>query len=193
MDKEDFEGFKKNEYVPIMRDRSILLLAELCKQYQPNKILEIGTYIGYSASVMLSETNATLITIEKDVDNAKLAQKNLEQFAKRAKVINDDAFNQIIKYADTNEKFDFIFLDGPKGQYIKYLPYLKKIMNINGVLVADNIYFHNMVKMEGKVPHKHRTIITNLRKFIDEITHDTSMQTTLYDFDDGVSVSIKLK
>ena len=39
-------------------------------------------------------------------------------------------------------KFDFIFLDGPKGQYFKYLPILKDLLNKNGCLLADDILFH---------------------------------------------------
>ena len=52
--KENFVGIDKDEYVPILKDESISFLFEQCKKFQPKSILEIGTYIGYSSSVMLS-------------------------------------------------------------------------------------------------------------------------------------------
>ena len=192
--KENFVGIDKDKYVPILKDESISFLFEQCKKYQPKTILEIGTYIGYSSSVMLScSPNAKVDTIEKIPENAELAKVNLSIFGDRANVINADAFDVIKKFCDENKKYDFIFLDGPKGQYIKYLPYLKKILNVGGVLIADNIFFHGLVEKEGAVAHKHRTIVYNLREFIDTITHDQELKSEIYHIGDGLSLSIKVK
>ena len=190
--KEDFKGFNKDEYVPILRDESISFLYDLAKKLQPKKILEIGTYIGYSASILLSSSpNCTLDTVEIKEENAKLARENLKNFGERVKVFCQDAKDFIETKLKEKKKYDFIFLDGPKGQYIRYLPILKELLESGGVLVADNVYFHGMVKMEGKIPHKHRSIVNNLRQFINEISIDLNLQTTIYDIGDGISVSYK--
>ena len=190
--KEDFKGFNKDEYVPILRDESITFLYDLAKKLQPKKILEIGTYIGYSASILLSSSpNCTLDTVEIKEENANLARENLKNFGERAKVFCQDAKDFIETKLKEKKKYDFIFLDGPKGQYIRYLPILKELLESGGVLVADNVYFHGMVKMEGKIPHKHRSIVNNLRQFINEISIDSNLQTTIYDIGDGISVSYK--
>ena len=190
--KEDFKGFNKDEYVPILRDESISFLYDLAKKLQPKKILEIGTYIGYSASILLSSSpNCTLDTVEIKEENANLARENLKNFGERAKVFCQDAKDFIETKLKEKKKYDFIFLDGPKGQYIRYLPILKELLESGGVLVADNVYFHGMVKMEGKIPHKHRSIVNNLRQFINEISIDSNLQTTIYDIGDGISVSYK--
>ena len=190
--KEDFKGFNKDEYVPILRDESISFLYDLAKKLQPKKILEIGTYIGYSASILLScSPNCTLDTVEIKEENANLARENLKNFGERAKVFCQDAKDFIETKLKEKKKYDFIFLDGPKGQYIRYLPILKELLESGGVLVADNVYFHGMVKMEGKIPHKHRSIVNNLRQFINEISIDSNLQTTIYDIGDGISVSYK--
>ena len=99
----------------------------------------------------------------------------------------------IEKLCQDKKKYDFIFLDGPKGQYIRYFPILKELLNVNGYLVADNVYFHGMVKMEGKIPHKHRSIVNNLRKFIDAISTDKDFETKIFEIGDGISVSKKIK
>ena len=126
-------------------------------------------------------------------ENAKLAKINLSIFGDRANVICGDAFDVIRNLCDANKKYDLIFLDGPKGQYIKYLPYLKSLLNVGGVLIADNIFFHGLVEKEGMVAHKHRTIVYNLREFIDTITHDENLSTEIFHIGDGLSLSIKVK
>lgn len=189
MNKNEFAGFDKDEYVPIMKDESMALLSKFCAENKPKRILEIGTYIGFSASVMLSACDGSLVTLEKNAENAKLAQKNLSLFGDRAKVILTDAYDYIVR--QDIEKFDLIFLDGPKGQYINYLPYLKNLLNDGGHLIADNVYFHGLVRQEGDVKHKLRTIVVNLRKFLKAITTDLDFETTIFDVGDGVSVSKK--
>ena len=189
MNKNEFAGFDKDEYVPIMKDESMALLSKFCAENKPKRILEIGTYIGFSASVMLSACDGSLVTLEKNAENAKLAQKNLSLFGDRAKVILTDAYDYIAR--QDIGKFDLIFLDGPKGQYINYLPYLKNLLNDGGLLIADNVYFHGLVRQEGTVKHKLRTIVVNLRKFLKAITTDLDFETTIFDVGDGVSVSKK--
>lgn len=192
--KEDFKGFNKDEYVPILRDESISFLFRLVQKLEPKNILEIGTYIGYSASIMLTASlNSKLETVEIKEENANLARENLKEFGDRAVVFCDDAKNLIEKLCQDKKKYDFIFLDGPKGQYIRYFPILKELLNVNGYLVADNVYFHGMVKMEGKIPHKHRSIVNNLRKFIDAISTDKDFETKIFEIGDGISVSKKIK
>ena len=192
--KEDFKGFNKDEYVPILRDESISFLFRLVQKLEPKNILEIGTYIGYSASIMLTASlNSKLETVEIKEENANLARENLKGFGDRAVVFCDDAKNLIEELCQDKKKYDFIFLDGPKGQYIRYFPILKELLNVNGYLVADNVYFHGMVKMEGKIPHKHRSIVNNLRKFIDAISTDKDFETKIFEIGDGISVSKKVK
>ncbi len=155
------------------------------------KILEIGTFLGYSGAVMLQEDeNTTLITLEKDEQNSIDAVQNLNNlgFSGRFEVVCCDAWN-FLKQCD--QKFDIIFLDGPKGQYYKYLPYLKELLNCGGVLVCDDILFHGYVQADGKIKHKHRTIVNNMRNFLNDLQNDPNFKTELYDFEDGVAVSYK--
>lgn len=189
MEKKEFAGINKDEYVPIMKDESMSFLSKLCKDNKPKRILEIGTYIGYSASVMLSACDAEVVTLEKVGENATLARENLKSFGKRVSVVECDA-GDFIKRENIG-KFDLIFLDGPKGQYINYLPYLKNLLNQGGLLVADNVLFHGLVKGDENVKHKLRTLVVNLRKFLKAIKDDSDFETTVYELGDGLSVSRK--
>jgi predicted O-methyltransferase YrrM len=194
MKKEEFQGFESHEYRPIVRDESIEFLQSVIKKHRPKRILEVGTFIGYSASIMLeSDAENFVVTLEKDCDNAQNAVKNLTKlgYGGRFEVINCDAYDFLTGHSV--EQFDFIFLDGPKGQYIKYLPYLKNILRTGGILLADDILFYGLVNSTEHIEHKHRTIVNNLRKFIDAITHDDALETQILSIGNGMSVSKKIK
>ncbi len=189
-EKEQFVGFDRFEYKPIIRQRSELLLKELVQTHQPKRILEIGTFIGYSAACMLEAfEGAHITTLEKDEKNFLDAKENLKVYGKRANLVHCDAFDFLRENVD--KTFDLVFLDGPKGQYMKYLPFLKQMLPVGGVLICDDILLHGLVKGEEKVAHKHRSMVNNLRKFLDDLAADANFETTFYDFEDGISISIK--
>ena len=194
MTLEEIANRAREGYIPIIRDNTAQALINVCKEKNPKKILEIGTAIGYSGLLMLQNCQAYLYTIEKDEQRLAEAEKNFKLFGQeaRVKLILDDALIALEKLCKDNEKFDLIFLDGAKGQYIKYYPLIKKLLNHDGILFTDNIYMHGMVKSEGKIAHKHRSMVVNLRKYIELLKNDKDFTTNFYDIDDGYSIS-KLK
>lgn len=191
-DKSQFAGFDKHEYNPVVRPQTQKLLIGVLQKHHPKKILEIGTYLGYSAYVMLCTCqDATLTTLEKDEQNFQFAKQNLEEFSSRVNLQCCDAIDFLSSAQNGTEKFDFIFLDGPKGQYVKYLPMLKKILAKGGVLFADDVMFYGKVESGEKIEHKHRSIVNNLRKFLADITSDNDFETQIFEIEDGVSISVK--
>ena len=191
MTLEEIANRARKGYIPIIRDNTAQALIKVCKEKNPKRILEIGTAIGYSGLLMLQNCQAFLYTIEKDEQRLAEAEKNFKLFGQeaRAKLILDDALIALEKLCNDNEKFDLIFLDGAKGQYIKYYPLIKKLLNHDGILFTDNIYMHGMVKSEGKIAHKHRSMVVNLRKYIELLKNDKDFTTNFYDIDDGYSIS----
>lgn len=191
MTLEEIANRAREGYIPIIRDNTAQALINVCKEKNPKKVLEIGTAIGYSGLLMLQNCQAFLYTIEKDEQRLAEAEKNFKLFGQeaRVKLILDDALIALEKLCNDNEKFDLIFLDGAKGQYIKYYPLIKKLLNHDGVLFTDNIYMHGMVKSEGKIAHKHRSMVVNLRKYIELLKNDKDFTTNFYDIDDGYSIS----
>lgn len=187
--KTDFIGAKNRDYCPFVREKTEELLIETLKSLNPTKILEIGTFLGYSASVMAEICpRAQILSVEKNENNFLDAQQNLKDYS-NIKLFNCDA----LEFLENNRslKFDFVFLDGPKGQYVKYLPFLKDMLSYNGVLFADDVLFYGLVNSNEKIEHKHRALVNNLRKFLEELQNDDNFDTMIYDFDDGVSISKK--
>ena len=200
MEKEKLFGAENFEYLPMIRPQTEKLLVEIIRQHKPKKMLEIGTFLGYSCGVFLeSEKDLCVTTLEKEQQNVQFARLNLKKFGARANVVCCDAFDflqaAVKENENTKEKklFDFIFLDGPKGQYLKYFPLLKDLLVCGGVLVADDVRFHGLVEGSGQVKHKHRSIVQHLRDFLDIVQADKDFETKLFDFEDGVLVCVKKK
>lgn len=195
--KKELESYReKFKDFPIIRPKTQDLLELIVDKRKPQMILELGTGKGYSASVMLSAyDNAGILTIEKDENNYREAMQTLAEldFFERVLPVNADAVEVVHKLASVKDgqKFDLIFLDCAKSRYIEMADELISLLSPGGVLVADNCLYFGKVLGEGEIPaKKHRTIVVNLRKFIDKIKNDERLtDTTIYEFDDGVLVT----
>ena len=194
MDLSRLEKFARERYIPVMLDDTKELLFATVKERQPTRILEIGTAIGYSGIVMLSASDkATLNTIELNENNALLARKNFTEFGMidRVNIFVGDARDIIPKLTGS---YDFIFLDGPKGQYETFFPYLTDLLEVGGTLVCDNVLYKGLVEhVPDNKRHKHITVARNMRAFLDDITTNERYSTTLHRIGDGVTVSTKIR
>ncbi len=187
--------YARENHIPVLLEDTAKLLFSVVENFKPKNILEIGTAIGYSGTLMLSANKtAKLTTLENFERNFNLAKTHFENenILKNVTLVFDDAFNAIQNLVNENKKFDFIFLDGPKGQYIKYLPYLKNLLCDGGILFADNVHFKGMVFLEGVIPHRKRTIVVNLRKFLQEIKNDNDFDSVELKIGDGVVIAKKI-
>lgn len=178
-------------HVPIVRDKTIEKITQILKEKHVKSILEIGTAVGYSGIIMLSTCKANLTTIEKNCDRIKEAKANFEIFGfeNRVKLLEGDALERLEELVDKNEKFNFIFLDGPKGQYVRYFPLLKKLLLRGGTLFADNILMGGLLENEERVNHKNRAMVKNMKAFLEKLQEDRDFSTTIYKIEDGYSIS----
>ena len=187
----DIKKYGVENNIPITKDEVLDMIVKMINDNDYKNILEIGTAIGYGSITMAKNTNLEHIdTLEIDEDRYKIALENIEKAGldTRIKVYLTDAKDYIVK---CDKKYDLIYLDGPKGQYINYLPYLLKILNDDGVIVADNLFFHGMVT--GKIPVSKgcRAMIKGLHKYIDEITSSPNLDTKIIEIGDGVGITKK--
>jgi len=182
--------FARENHIPVLKDDSRQFLVDFTKKLKPKKILEIGTAVGYSGSFMLlSSEDSFLTTIEKKEESFNLATQTFQELGltKRVKQILGDGFEEICKLNESGEKYDLIFLDGPKGQYLKYYPILLQMLEKKGCLLVDNVLFKGLVRETFDVGHKKRAMITKLRKFMYEIENREDLNTTIYEIGDGIA------
>lgn len=191
----ELEIYAKENDVPIIREEAKELLTLLCKITKPQKILEIGTAIGYSTIILHSSSDAEIITIENYDKRIIEAKKNLEKYSiikeHNIQLIEDDAINFFMSYKEM-EIFDFVFLDAAKAQYIVWLPYIKKLMKKGAILVADNIFKEGDI-LESKflIRKRDRTIHKRMREYLRTIKNDSELSTYIFNIADGVAISIK--
>ena len=189
---EEMRLFARQSWIPVILDDSLEYIENLLSKKSVKNILEIGTAIGYSAicfSKFLMD-DGKIDTIEIDKQRIMLATANIDMYKLNDKVniIEGDALTVLPKL---NKKYDFIFIDGPKSHYIEYLPLCLKMLNDDGVIIADNVNYKGMVKGEEKVKHKQRTAVTRLREFIDKVKNDEGLNNELVDIGDGILVITK--
>lgn len=186
---QEFREWAISINIPIVREKTEKLLIEKVKEIKPKKILEIGTAVGYSGTLMLKNSNALLTTLELDEERFLMAKTKFKEFEvdNRVKQVLGDA-KEYLK--ETQEKFDFIFLDGPKSHYVEYLENLIEMLNEGGAIFADNVLFRNLVLNNEEPPKKYRTIVRNLRKFLKELEKNEKLSTKIYEIEDGISFSV---
>ena len=193
-DIEELYNFAHNKEIPVAKPETTKLLHILSLIKKPKKILELGTGIGCSAIILSKASeNSSILTVEKNPDNYNeaLSLIELNKLSDRIKVINDDGINVLKDLKDKNEKFDFIFLDSAKAQYIDYYPYLTDMLNEGGLLVTDNVLYGGMVATDELLENRKKTIVKRLRMYIDALNNDKTLQTVVVPIGDGVAISIK--
>lgn len=186
---EEIRVYGEENDVPISKADTQKFLLNLIKENNYMSVLEIGTAIGYS-TIAFASTNCVskVDSVEIDENRLLVARENIKKSGpdKKIKLYHMDAK----EFLQNNEnKYDFIYLDGPKGQYINYLPYLLNMLNKNGTLVADNLFFHGMVTGEIPVTKGCRSMIKGLKNYIQEITTNPNLETKILNIGDGLGVT----
>lgn len=180
-------------YVPAMRERTTDLLREVAAKINPSETLEIGTSLGVSGLTVLDAANGRLTTVEIDGEVLERARENFEQcgFSDRVTFVNDDCF-AAVGYLSENE-YDLVVLDGPKGHYDELYRLIKPLLKRGGALFCDDVDFHGLTDGKEYPDHKHRTIVYGLRRFIEDISSDGDFSVERYEIEDGVLIAYKIR
>ena len=179
--------------VPIIRKEMGNLLKVLLLLKRPQKILEVGTAVGYS-SILMSENmpeNCRITTIENYKKRIPVAKNNFKRAGKEEVItlLEGDAMD-ILKELDGT--YEFIFMDAAKGQYINFLPELLRLMPVGGLLISDNVLQEgDIVESRYGVTRRNRTIHTRMREYIYILTHAEQLETSIVPIGDGITLSVK--
>lgn len=193
---QDLEKKALEQQVPIIRAQTQGLIKFLMEVIAPGRILEIGTAVGFSALLMhtCAPEGCRITTIEKMDERADQALDNFQKAGvgeEEILLMRGDA-GEILPVLPGRENYDFIFLDGPKGQYIRYLPDLKRLLRPGGVLLSDNILKEGeILASKFAVIRRDRTIHKRMRAFLTALTQDPELRTVILSTGDGAAISVK--
>ena len=192
MDKVELEKIKEKAleaHIPIIMDDTLEVMEEYLKEEKPQRILEIGTAVGYSA-ICFTEflaDNGVIDTIERDEQRVQEARENIKK-AKVEEKINIYEGDAVEILPTLNEKYDAVFIDAAKGKYPFFLKEALRMIKPNGIIFADNILYKGYV-MSDYNKHKQRTAVRNLREYIKEVSENPNLETEILEVGDGLAVS----
>lgn len=184
----NLEIYAKENNVPIIQKEGLNFLIEYIKQNNVKTILEIGTAIGYSSiNMALVSDDIQITTIERNEKMYKQAIKNIKDFnlENRINVIYGDALDTVVQ-----DKYDLIFIDAAKAQYIKFFEKYKQNLQINGTIITDNLNFHGLALHPEEIHSKNlKALVRKINNYKDFLINNKEFQTVFYEIGDGIAVS----
>ena len=180
-------------YVPIIRKEMQSFLKVLLMIQKPMCILEVGAAVGFSALLMseAAPEGCRITTIENYEKRIPIARENFRRAGKEEQItlIEGDAMD-VLKTLEGS--FDFIFMDAAKGQYIRYMPQVLRLLRPGGTLVTDNVLQDgDIIESRFAVERRNRTIHSRMREYLYELKHHELLTTSIIPLGDGVAVSVK--
>lgn len=177
--------------VPVIRTQTQALLRFLLTVQSPMSILEVGCAVGFSALLMseYAPEGCKITTIEKYEKRIPVAKENFARAGKEDAItlLEGDAADILKELAGP---YDFIFMDAAKGQYIRFLPEILRLLAPGGLLVSDNVLQDgDILESRFAVERRNRTIHSRMREYLYELTHHEALRTVVLPVGDGVTVS----
>ena len=188
----DLEEYAKEYHVPIVTPQVAQLLIVLGRIVKPERILEVGTAIGYSSILLagILAPGGRIDTIERKDEMLMKAHENIKRagLEQTISVIAGEA-QEVLECLD--KRYDMIFLDAAKGQYPEFLPECLRMLKSGGLLVSDNVLYKGMITGEEPVVRRKRTIVNRMRTYLDMLCNNPLLDTSVLTVGDGVALSYK--
>lgn len=180
--------------VPVIRPEAREFMRIQLLMKKPQKILEIGTAVGYSSIFMLSvlQKESMVTTLELDSERIAKAKSNISMMGMtdRITILEGDALDTLKTLP--SDEYDFIFVDAAKAQYINYITDVKRTARKNALIITDNVFMEgDVLESHFLVEKRNRTIHDRMREYLYAITHDDELTTAVLSVGDGMAVSIK--
>ncbi|RYG74775.1 O-methyltransferase [Lentibacillus lipolyticus] len=183
----------KRERIPIMDPLGIHFVMQMIRLAKPERILEIGSAIGYSA-LRMSQANpdSSIVTIERDAQRYNQAVENIRKMGKTdaIEVIFGDAAEEIPNM--TGSTFDMVLIDAAKGSYKEFFQLSEPLLPSGGFVLTDNVLFKGFVANAGKQHPRYQKIAGKIREYNDWLVKHPEFTTTIVPIGDGIAISNKL-
>ena len=202
--------------VPIIRPQTRNLIRFFIKLKKPMRILEVGTAVGFSALFMqyYAPAGCRIVTIEKDPARAAAARENIARFGNCLEAAEDSSRDaaggeniarfgsaievlegdaaEVLREIREDASFDMVFMDAAKGQYIRFLPEVLRLLRAGGILITDNILQEgDVLSSRFAVTRRNRTIHARMREYLFALKEAPELETCILDIGDGLALCTK--
>ena len=182
-------GDKKKMQISLIQ---CFFLHLIIKLYNPNKILEIGTFTGLSTLTMGLAMNkdSNLTAIDKNKETSEIAKNffNKANLESKINLLVKNASDGLDELFKNKEIFDLVFIDADKQNYIDYFEKSLRMLKTSGIIITDNVLWYGDVVDESK----NDKLTTKIREFNSFIDKDNRVENMILPIGDGLSICIKL-
>lgn len=190
------ESYAIEHEVPIIRKEAQSLLKFFLELKQPKRILEVGTAIGFSASLLCEymPKDCHLTTIEKVPMRIVEAEKNLAALKRSQDVtfLTGDAEEVLKNLKEQGNQYDFVFMDAAKAQYMSFLAQILPMLPAGALLITDNVLQEgSIIESKYSITRRDRTIHMRMREYLYELKHNDALTTSIVAVGDGMALSVK--
>ncbi|MGX7092041.1 O-methyltransferase [Hutsoniella sourekii] len=184
----EIEAYANERGIPVVPHETAKFIDFFTAVHQPKQILEIGTAIGFSASLMAQHLPADghLTTIDRYPEMYERAKSNFQKYgyADKITMLEGDAKDIL---PGLEGPYDLIFMDSAKAKYIEFLPECMRLLSTGGVLMIDDVFQAGTVfDPESEIPKRVRKIHRKLNELLDHVTQDPVNRSSFLPIGDGL-------
>lgn len=188
-------AYAEKNRIPILDEDSVAFLLLILQALKSERVLEIGTAIGYSALQMAyARDGMKVTTIERDVEKAADARTFIEQSRTKdaVSIVAGDALApETLDELTDKSPFDAVFIDAAKGKNHAFVEAFSPFVKPNGVIVIDNVLFRGWVTNPAIAPKRLQSLVKKIDTFNHWLVNHPSFETSIHSVGDGMAVAFK--
>ncbi|HLQ74847.1 MAG TPA: O-methyltransferase [Alloiococcus sp.] len=187
------EQFANENRIPVIPHETVVYFIWLFNQIKPTSVLEVGTAIGFSASLMAEYMDqGTVTTIERNPKMYERAEKVFKDLGLEERIIlKKGQANEILEELE-DEAYDFVFMDSAKAKYYSFFPEVFRVVKSGGVIAIDDVLQGGTILNDEKdIPRRVRKIHRKLNDFLDVVLDHPALDSTILPLGDGLLLITK--
>lgn len=187
------EQFANENRIPVIPHETVVYFIWLFNQIKPTSVLEVGTAIGFSASLMAEYMDqGTVTTIERNPKMYERAEKVFKDHGLEDRIIlKKGQANEILEELE-DEAHDFVFMDSAKAKYYSFFPEVFRVVKSGGVIAIDDVLQGGTILNDEKdIPRRVRKIHRKLNDFLDVVLDHPALDSTILPLGDGLLLITK--
>jgi len=191
---EKLENFRQQcveRGLPIIHKEVGQYLRLVINQLHARSIIEVGTNVGYSSIFMsmVMKNEGKVVTLERSEKFYEEALKNIQSFNLEKNI--DVHFGDAVENLDNIEgTFDIAFIDAAKSYYRTFFDKCSMKMKSGGIIISDNVLYQGMIATDELVVRRKKTLVRNMRNYLEYISNDERYITTVLPLGDGLAVTL---